>query len=160
MVRYGRKAFTLVPMMMIESILFVIITIISFFPAAVANKNATKYIQDDLNIYKKSALERIRLLTRTIILISDLLFVNLFNTIFLSMIYSGSVLAVSYTHLLGFLTTMKGIPLAYNKDMQEDKEPVFDAYDTAKICAITFEKMIGTMTVNTEVMRKSAAGGF
>lgn len=48
----------------------------------------------------------------------------------------------TYGDLLGFLTTMKGIPLAYNKDMQEDKEPVFDAYDTAKICAITFEKMI------------------
>ncbi len=66
----------------------------------------------------------------------------------------------TYGDLLGFLTTMKGIPLAYNKDMQEDKEPVFDAYDTAKICAITFEKMIGTMTVNGKVMRKSAAGGF
>ena len=66
----------------------------------------------------------------------------------------------TFGDLLGFLTTMKGLPLAYNKDMQEDKEPVFDAFDTAKICAVTFEKMIGTMTVNTEVMKKSAAGGF
>ncbi|MEG0377333.1 MAG: argininosuccinate lyase [Eubacterium sp.] len=65
-----------------------------------------------------------------------------------------------YGDLMGFLTAMKGIALAYNKDMQEDKEPVFDAYDTAKICAITFNKMIGTMTVNQDVMRKSAAGGF
>ena len=66
----------------------------------------------------------------------------------------------TFGDLMGFLSTMKGLPLAYNKDMQEDKEPVFDAFDTAKICAVTFEKMIGTMTVNTEVMKKSAAGGF
>jgi len=65
-----------------------------------------------------------------------------------------------YGDLLGFLTTMKGIPLAYNKDMQEDKEPVFDAYDTISICAITFEKMVKTMTVNKSVMKKAAAGGF
>ncbi|MEG0811303.1 MAG: argininosuccinate lyase [Eubacterium sp.] len=65
-----------------------------------------------------------------------------------------------YGDLMGFLTAMKGIALAYNKDMQEDKEPVFDAYDTAKICAITFNKMIATITVNKDVMRKSAAGGF
>lgn len=65
-----------------------------------------------------------------------------------------------YGDLLGFLTTMKGIPLAYNKDMQEDKEPVFDAYDTISICAITFAKMVKTMTVNKLVMKKAAAGGF
>ena len=65
-----------------------------------------------------------------------------------------------YGDLLGFLTTMKGIPLAYNKDMQEDKEPVFDAYDTISICAITFAKMVKTMTVNKSVMKKAAAGGF
>ncbi|KNZ42713.1 argininosuccinate lyase [Acetobacterium bakii] len=65
-----------------------------------------------------------------------------------------------YGDLLGFLTTMKGIPLAYNKDMQEDKEPVFDAYDTISICAITFTKMVKTMTVNKAVMVKAAAGGF
>ncbi|MGV8906973.1 MAG: argininosuccinate lyase [Acetobacterium sp.] len=65
-----------------------------------------------------------------------------------------------YGDLLGFLTTMKGIPLAYNKDMQEDKEPVFDAYDTISICAITFAKMVKTMTINKAVMKKAAAGGF
>lgn len=65
-----------------------------------------------------------------------------------------------YGDLMGLLTTMKGIPLAYNKDMQEDKEPVFDAYDTINICLITFAKMVKTMTVNQEVMKKAAAGGF
>ncbi|MBK5244518.1 MAG: argininosuccinate lyase [Eubacteriaceae bacterium] len=65
-----------------------------------------------------------------------------------------------YGDLLGLLTTMKGIPLAYNKDMQEDKEPVFDAYDTISICATTFAKMVKTMTVNKSVMKKAAAGGF
>lgn len=44
--------------------------------------------------------------------------------------------------------------------MQEDKEPVFDSYDTISICLITFAKMIKTLTVNKEVMKKSAAGGF
>jgi argininosuccinate lyase len=61
---------------------------------------------------------------------------------------------------MGLLTTMKGIPLAYNKDMQEDKEPVFDTYDTIKICLITFAKMIKTLTVNKATMKKAAAGGF
>ncbi|MEA4805330.1 argininosuccinate lyase [Acetobacterium wieringae] len=65
-----------------------------------------------------------------------------------------------YGNLMGLLTTMKGIPLAYNKDMQEDKEPVFDTYDTLKICLITFAKMIKTLTVNKETMKKAAAGGF
>ncbi|MBU4440102.1 MAG: argininosuccinate lyase [Firmicutes bacterium] len=65
-----------------------------------------------------------------------------------------------YGNLMGLLTTMKGIPLAYNKDMQEDKEPVFDSYDTIKICLITFAKMIKTLTVNKAVMKKAAAGGF
>lgn len=65
-----------------------------------------------------------------------------------------------YGSLIGLLTTMKGIPLAYNKDMQEDKEPVFDAYDTIKICLITFAKMIKTLTVNKATMKKAAAGGF
>ncbi len=66
----------------------------------------------------------------------------------------------AYGDLMALLTTMKGLPLAYNKDMQEDKEPVFDAYDTAKICCITFEKMIATITVNSETMHTAAAGGF
>ena len=65
-----------------------------------------------------------------------------------------------YGNLMGLLTTMKGIPLAYNKDMQEDKEPVFDTYDTINICLITFAKMVKTLTVNKAVMKKAAAGGF
>jgi argininosuccinate lyase len=65
-----------------------------------------------------------------------------------------------YGDLIGLLSTMKGIPLAYNKDMQEDKEPIFDAYDTISICAITFTKMVKTMTVNKSVMKNAAAGGF
>jgi argininosuccinate lyase len=65
-----------------------------------------------------------------------------------------------YGNLMALLTTMKGIPLAYNKDMQEDKEPVFDTYDTIQICLITFAKMVKTLTVNGGVMKKAAAGGF
>lgn len=62
--------------------------------------------------------------------------------------------------LMGLLTVMKGIPLAYNKDMQEDKEAVFDAFDTVKICLTTLVPMIDTMRVIPENMRKAAAGGF
>ena len=62
--------------------------------------------------------------------------------------------------LMGLLTVMKGIPLAYNKDMQEDKEAVFDAFDTVKICLTTLVPMIDTMKVIPENMRKAAAGGF
>lgn len=62
--------------------------------------------------------------------------------------------------LMGLLTVMKGIPLAYNKDMQEDKEAVFDAFDTVKICLSTLVPMIDTMRVIPENMRKAAAGGF
>lgn len=115
-IRYSKKAFTLVPMIMIESILFVIITIISFFPAAVTNIGATRHIQDDMNIYNQSALEHIRLLTRTIILISDLLFVSLFNTIFLSMIYSDSVLVqhrVTLYIIIGFAVLFAAAILFY-----------------------------------------------
>ena len=65
-----------------------------------------------------------------------------------------------YGDLMGLLTTLKGIPLAYNKDMQEDKEAVFDAYDTIKICMITLDKMVATMTINAGPMKKAAAGGF
>ncbi|MBE7045039.1 MAG: argininosuccinate lyase [Ruminococcaceae bacterium] len=65
-----------------------------------------------------------------------------------------------YGHLMGLLTTMKGIPLAYNKDMQEDKEPIFDAVDTVKLCLPVFCDMIATMTVRKESMKKGAAGGF
>ncbi len=62
--------------------------------------------------------------------------------------------------LTTLLTVMKGIPLAYNKDMQEDKEAIFDAFDTVKMCLTAFIPMIDTMTVNTENMRNAAAGGF
>ena len=62
--------------------------------------------------------------------------------------------------LTALLTVMKGIALAYNKDMQEDKEAIFDAFDTAKICLTTFIPMLETMTAIPENMRKAAAGGF
>ncbi|MDE6904539.1 MAG: argininosuccinate lyase [Lachnospiraceae bacterium] len=65
-----------------------------------------------------------------------------------------------YGALISILTTMKGIPLAYNKDMQEDKELTFDAIDTVKGCLALFEGMISTMKFNTEKMKKSAKGGF
>lgn len=66
----------------------------------------------------------------------------------------------TYGDLISLLTVMKGIPLAYNKDMQEDKEPVFDAFDTVTICLRTFDKMMATATVNAQDMRHAAAGGF
>lgn len=62
--------------------------------------------------------------------------------------------------LTTLLTVMKGIPLAYNKDMQEDKEAIFDAVDTVKMCLEAFTPMIDTMTVLTEHMRQAAAKGF
>lgn len=58
------------------------------------------------------------------------------------------------------LTVMKGIALAYNKDMQEDKEAIFDAVDTVKMCLTAFNPMLDTMKVIPENMRKAAAGGF
>jgi argininosuccinate lyase len=66
----------------------------------------------------------------------------------------------TYGDLMSLLTTMKGIPLAYNKDMQEDKEPIFDAFDTVEICLKTFTKMIATITVNKDAMYKAASHGF
>jgi argininosuccinate lyase len=65
-----------------------------------------------------------------------------------------------YGDLMGLLTTMKGIPLAYNKDMQEDKEPVFDAIDTVEMCVPVFAAMLDTMTVRTDNLRKAAGKGF
>ena len=65
-----------------------------------------------------------------------------------------------YGSLITLLTAMKGLPLAYNKDMQEDKEPVFDAIDTVELCLPVFSAMIDTMTVNRANMRKAANGGF
>ena len=64
-----------------------------------------------------------------------------------------------YGSLITLLTVMKGIPLAYNKDMQEDKEPVFDAIDTVKMCLPVFASMIETMTVKPENMRRAALDG-
>ncbi len=65
-----------------------------------------------------------------------------------------------YGDLISILTTMKGIPLAYNKDMQEDKECIFDAIDTIRLCVPVFEKMIATMKINKTAMYKGAGGGF
>ena len=65
-----------------------------------------------------------------------------------------------YGDLMSLLTTMKGLPLAYNKDMQEDKEPVFDAIDTVELCLPVFTAMVDTMTVRTDNMRKAAGKGF
>ncbi len=65
-----------------------------------------------------------------------------------------------YGDLQTLLTMMKGLPLAYNKDMQEDKEAIFDAADTVKMCIKTFIPMLKTMTVNKDNMRAAAAKGF
>lgn len=65
-----------------------------------------------------------------------------------------------YGALMSMLTTMKGLPLAYNKDMQEDKEFTFDAIDTTKGCISLFTGMIDTMTFNKSVMENSAKNGF
>ena len=65
-----------------------------------------------------------------------------------------------YGALISILTTMKGLPLAYDKDMQEDKELTFDAIDTVKGCLALFEGMIRTMKFNPSVMEKSASMGF
>ena len=62
--------------------------------------------------------------------------------------------------LITLLTMMKGLPLAYNKDMQEDKEAIFDAVDTVKLCLTTLIPMIQTMRINKENMRAAAAKGF
>ena len=65
-----------------------------------------------------------------------------------------------YGDLMSLLTVMKGLPLAYNKDMQEDKEPVFDAVDTVEMCLPVFTAMLDTMTVRTDNMRRAAGHGF
>ncbi len=65
-----------------------------------------------------------------------------------------------YGDLVTLLTMMKGLPLAYNKDMQEDKEAVFDAVDTVKLCLSTLIPLLQTMRVNKENMRAAAAKGF
>ena len=65
-----------------------------------------------------------------------------------------------YGTLMSLLTTMKGIPLAYNKDMQEDKELAFDAMKTVQDCIVLFDGMLETMTFNKDVMANSAKNGF
>lgn len=65
-----------------------------------------------------------------------------------------------YGDLIGLLTVMKGLPLAYNKDTQEDKEAIFDALETIKICIDTFIPMLETMRINTKNMKEAASKGF
>lgn len=65
-----------------------------------------------------------------------------------------------YGSLMALLTVMKSLPLAYNKDMQEDKEAIFDAVDTVKMCLPVFTEMLGTMKINKHNMHKAARGGF
>ncbi|MCD8368000.1 MAG: argininosuccinate lyase [Clostridiales bacterium] len=65
-----------------------------------------------------------------------------------------------YGDLVSLLTVMKGLPLAYNKDMQEDKEPVFDAIDTVELCVPVFAAMLDTLTVRPKDMSRAASRGF
>ncbi len=65
-----------------------------------------------------------------------------------------------YGDLMALLTTLKGLPLAYNKDMQEDKESVFDACDTVKMCVEVFTGMVRTMSVRADNMKRAAQTGF
>jgi argininosuccinate lyase len=62
--------------------------------------------------------------------------------------------------LMTVLTVMKGLPLAYNKDMQEDKEAIFDAIDTVNLCLPAYTGMLRTMTINKDRMKLAAAGGY
>ncbi len=65
-----------------------------------------------------------------------------------------------YGHLMGLLTMMKALPLAYNRDMQEDKEAVFDAIDTVKAVLVIFEEMVSATKINSDQMEKSAKKGY
>jgi len=65
-----------------------------------------------------------------------------------------------FGHLMALLTVMKGLPLAYNRDMQEDKEPVFGTVDTVKSCLTVLTEMLPEMCFNKEAMEKAAEGGF
>ena len=65
-----------------------------------------------------------------------------------------------YGNLNTLLVMLKGLPLAYNKDMQEDKEAIFDSLDTVKMCLSIFAPMLSTMKVNKDNMRRAAAKGF
>jgi len=66
----------------------------------------------------------------------------------------------TYGNLMTLLTVMKSLPLAYNKDMQEDKEAIFDSVDTVKMCLPVFTKMLATMKIKKDSMYKAAQGGF
>ncbi len=66
----------------------------------------------------------------------------------------------TYGNMMALFTVMKGLPLAYNKDMQEDKEAIFDSFDTLAACLEIMIPMLATMTVKREAMRRAAAGGF
>ena len=66
----------------------------------------------------------------------------------------------SYGNLMTLLSVMKGLPLAYNKDMQEDKEAIFDSVDTVRQCLSVFEPMLATMRVRADNMRRAASAGF
>jgi argininosuccinate lyase len=65
-----------------------------------------------------------------------------------------------YGSLMALLTLMKGLPLAYNRDMQEDKEPVFDAADTVTLSLSVFTEMLKGVTIHKETMRRAAEDGF
>jgi len=65
-----------------------------------------------------------------------------------------------YGHLMGFLTTMKGLPLSYNKDMQEDKEPLFDTVDTVEQSLIVMTRLLKEMSFNRERMREAVDQGY
>lgn len=65
-----------------------------------------------------------------------------------------------YGSLVSLLTVMKGLPLAYNKDMQEDKEAIFNSVDTVKMCLPVFTSMIKTMSIKKDTLYKAAKGGF
>jgi argininosuccinate lyase len=66
----------------------------------------------------------------------------------------------AYGSLMTLLTVMKSLPLAYNKDMQEDKEAIFDSVDTVKMCLPVFTKMLATMKIKKDNMYRAAQGGF
>ena len=65
-----------------------------------------------------------------------------------------------YGNLFSLLTTMKGLPLSYNKDIQEDKEPLFDSVDTVKNSLNIYARMLSTMTINKERMKEVIEGDF
>jgi argininosuccinate lyase len=65
-----------------------------------------------------------------------------------------------YGHLMSLLTTMKGLPLAYNKDMQEDKEALFDAADTVEICLEVMSRLLGDVTFNGKKLKEATEKGF